>query len=70
MEQRLKVLRVLIQQLAHITEGQSVERSIQRLETADRMAEIEARWQHRHGQLWSYCLTAMMLDRQAQGRRT
>ena len=27
-------------------EGQSGERYIQRLEAADRMAEIEARWQH------------------------
>lgn len=30
-------------------EGQSGERYIQRLEAADRMAEIEARWQHLPG---------------------
>ena len=30
-------------------EGQSGERYIQRLEAADRMAEIEARWQHLSG---------------------
>jgi hypothetical protein len=30
-------------------EGQSGERYIQRLEAADRMAKIEARWQHQPG---------------------